>query len=141
MNEMKAYVCDNCGEVALATTRGADCDCGGTYSMDLASPVTLNLTPHVIRLNDGSSYQPSGVVARVSAEYKELPSSHPPCYSVVYGEVTGLPEPQDGVDHIVSGMVAAACKGRHDLLVPATGHPDAVRKDGQVYSVPGFIVQ
>ena len=37
MNEknLKAYTCDNCGEVALATTRGADCHCGGTYSMDI----------------------------------------------------------------------------------------------------------
>ena len=139
MNDLKAYVCDNCGEVALAASHGADCPCGGTYSMTPDSAV-VNLTPHVIRLNDGTEYEPSGVVARVSAEYKELAPSHPPCYSVVYGEVTGLPAHQDGVDYIVSGMVAAACPERHDLLVPATGHPDAVRKDGNVYSVPGFIV-
>jgi hypothetical protein len=142
MNEtnLTVYICDNCGAAALAGRHGADCPCGGTYSMTPAAPVTINLTPHVIRLNDGTEYPPSGAVARVSAEYMRLAPSPPPCYSVVYGKVTGLPVPQDGVDYIVSGMVAAACKERHDLLVPATGHPDAVRKDGQVYSVPGFIV-
>ena len=140
MNEMNVYICDNCGTAALAANRGADCPCGGTYSMTPDAAV-INLTPHVIRLNDGTEYQPSGVVARVSSEYKGLTPSHPPCYSVVYGEVTGLPAHQDGVRYIVSGMIASACKGRHDLLVPATGHPETVRVDGQVYSVPGFIVQ
>ena len=141
MNEMNlmAFVCDNCGQIALAANRGADCPCGGTYSMDPPTPVIINLTPHVIRLNDGTEYPPSGVVARVSAEYKVL-SKRPNCFEVVYGEVTGLPPHQDGVDFIVSGMVAAACPERHDLLVPATGHPEAIRVDGQVYSVPGFIV-
>ena len=140
MNEMNlmAFVCDNCGQIALAANRGADCPCGGTYSMDPDAAV-INLCPHTIRLNDGTEYPPSGVVARVSAEYKVL-NTNPTCYEVVYGEVTGLPAPQDGVDYIVSGMVAAACPERYDLLVPATGHPDAVRKDGNVYSVPGFIV-
>ena len=141
MNEMNltVFVCDNCGAAALAGERGADCDCGGTYSMDPASPVIINLTPHVIRLNDGTEYQPSGVVARVSTEYKTL-NTNPLCFEVVYGKVTGLPAHQDGVDYIVSGKVAEACPARHDLLVPATGHPEAVRKDGNVYSVPGFIV-
>ena len=141
MNEknLKVFVCDNCGAAALAANRGADCPCGGTYSMDPTTPVIINLTPHVIRLNDGTEYQPSGVVARVSSRYKVI-NTNPPCFEVVYGEVTGLPAHQDGVDYIVSGMVAAACPKRGCLLVPATGHPEAVRVDGQVYSVPGFIV-
>ena len=135
---LTAHVCDNCGQAALARQRGADCACGGTYSMTPTSAI-INLCPHVVRLNDGTEYPPSGVVARVSAKYKVI-STNPTCYSVVYGEVTGLPAHQDGVGYIVSGMVAAACPERHDLLVPATGHPDAVRVDDQVYSVPGFIV-
>jgi len=141
MNEknLTAYMCDNCGQAALAVNRGADCPCGGTYSMTPTAPVIINLTPHVIRLNDGTEYPPSGVVARVASEYKVL-NTNPTCYEVVYGEVTGLPPHQDGVDFIVSAMVAAACPGRGCLLVPATGHPDTVRKDGNVYSVPGFIV-
>lgn len=141
MNEMNlmAFVCDNCGQIALAANRGADCPCGGTYSMTPTAPVTINLTPHVIRLNDGTEYPPSGVVARVSAEYKTL-NTNPLCFEVAYARVTGLPDSQDGVGYIVSGKVAEACPERHDLLVPATGHHEAIRVDGQVYSVPGFIV-
>ena len=30
----------------------------------------VNLTPHVIRLNNGAEYQPSGIVARVSATHQ-----------------------------------------------------------------------
>lgn len=139
MNDLKVYICDNCGGAALAANRGAVCPCGGTYSMDPTTPVIINLCPHTIRLNDGTEYPPSGVVARVSLRYKTL-NTNPLCFEVVYDEVTGLPPHQDGVDFIVSSIVAAACPKRGCLLVPATGHPDAVRKDGQVYSVPGFIV-
>ena len=73
----------------------------------------------------------------MSSEYEELA---PFIYRATYGEVTGLPAPQGVIGFIVSGMVKAACPERYDLLVPATGHPEAVRKDGNVYSVPGFIV-
>ena len=41
--------------------------------------------------------------------------------------------------YIVSALVASACHARKDAVSPATGHPDAVRKDGQVYFVPGFV--
>ena len=138
MNEMNlmAFVCDNCGEVALAANRGADCPCGGTYSMTPDAAV-INLCQHIIRLNDGTEYQPSGVVARVSTEYMKLA---PFLFKATYSEVTGLPAPQDGVGYIVSGKVAEACPARHDLLVPATGHHETVRINGQVHSVPGFIV-
>ena len=42
MNEMNlmAFVCDNCGRSALARQHGADCPCGGTYSMAHTAPVT-----------------------------------------------------------------------------------------------------
>jgi hypothetical protein len=141
MNEMNlsTFICDNCGEAALAANRGADCPCGGTYSMDPNRVTPINLTPHIIRLNDGTEYPPSGVVARVSAGYQKR-CGVLPLYEVMHGEVTGLPECQEQVSFIVSGMVAAACPDRLDLLIPATGHPDAVRVDGQVYSVPGFII-
>lgn len=40
--------------------------------------------------------------------------------SVTYGEIEGLPEPQEGVYYIVSGLVAAAAAeiGRKDCLAP-----------------------
>jgi len=46
---MKTFVCDNCGRSALARQRGADCDCGGTYSMAPASPIkVLWLSRHAL---------------------------------------------------------------------------------------------
>lgn len=136
----KTYICDNCGNVALANSRGADCPCGGTYSMDPCEVVLVNLTPHVIRLNGGAEFPPSGVVARVTVDHHQAPAlAQIPCFRVRYREVSGLPGPQAHVYYIVSSMVAAACPRRADLLVPATGHPETVRKDGQVHSVPGFV--
>lgn len=102
----------------------------------------INLTPHVVRLNDGREFPPSGNVARVSSEYSEWSDAHiegvPTCVTT-FGDVIGLPDPQDGVAYIVSGMVMSACPNRLDIMAPATGHKDCVRKDGQVVSVPGFI--
>ena len=47
---MKTYVCDNCGEAALARRRGADCPCGGTYSIcpgpDKPVPAVMWLSRH-----------------------------------------------------------------------------------------------
>ncbi|MFA5166875.1 MAG: hypothetical protein WC449_06320 [Candidatus Paceibacterota bacterium] len=64
-----------------------------------------------------------------------------PLFIAAYGKVVGLPDEQEGVWYIVSSMVVEASKGRYDLLVPATGHRTAVRDaNGQVYSVPGFVL-
>ena len=47
--------------------------------------------------------------------------------------------------YIVSAMVLAAnnSKPRHkrrgDLVAPATGHPDCIRENGFIVSVPGFV--
>lgn len=56
-----------------------------------------------------------------------------------FGEVENLPPPQDGVILIVSAMVAARCSERIDIVSPATGHKDCVRKDGFIVSVPHFV--
>ena len=114
----------------------------------------INLTPHVIRLNDGREFPPSGSIARVSTKREfvgwyhegqdgtvtlddEMLSDAIPIYKTVFGDVVGLPEPQNGTIYLVSGMVASACLDRMDVLSPATGD-GCVRKDGNVYSVPGF---
>lgn len=98
----------------------------------------VNLTPHTVRLNDGRWYPPSGQVARVAASHVDAGSVEGiPLYQTAFGDVLGLPEPKDGVLYVVSGMVAAAAK-RQDVVAPATGHPAAIRKDGQTVSVPGF---
>lgn len=95
----------------------------------------INCTPHIIRLNNGSGYMPSGNIARVTTSH--TPFKDGIC-KVVYGEVEGLPEPQENTIYIVSLLVLNACD-RTDIVAPATSHPDVRRVDGQVYSVPGFV--
>jgi len=96
----------------------------------------INLTPHTINTNNGAAYAASGVVARVSSTH--TPFDENGVASIEWGEVTGLPEPQEGVIYIVSGLVAQAAK-RPDVVSPASGHPDVVRNNGQIVSVPGFV--
>ena len=98
----------------------------------------INLTPHAVVLNDGANFPPSGVVARVSATYSDF--SPDGIAEVRFGEPVGLPDPQEGVCLIVSGLLKQACPDRADLVSPATGHP-ACRRDegGRIVSVPGFV--
>jgi len=97
----------------------------------------VNLTPHAINLNDGRVFPPSGVVARVSSTH--TPFDENGVASLTFGEVQGLPEPQDGVLLIVSALVASAAK-RPDVVSPASGHPEVVRNEkGHIVSVPGFV--
>jgi hypothetical protein len=97
----------------------------------------INLTPHAINLNDGRVFPPSGNVARVSTTHT-LFDEHG-IGSVIFGEVEGLPAPQEGVYLITSAMVAQAAK-RPDVVSPASGHPDVQRNEkGHILSVPGFV--
>ena len=99
----------------------------------------INLTPHVVRLNDGREFPPSGIIARIGTSYAEIVDDGGiPFTSVAFGKPVNLPERKEGVLLIVSGVLASACPERDDLIAPCTGHPDCVRKDGQVYSVPCF---
>ena len=98
----------------------------------------INCTPHNVVLNNGTVIEKTGTIARVSSRYTEFDKDGI-CH-VEFGEITGLPEPEEGVVYIVSGMVAAAAKNRTDVVAPATGHPQCVRNDqGQIVSVPGFV--
>lgn len=98
----------------------------------------INLTPHIIRMNDGREFPPSGIVARVDSTYG-VPDGRGVC-KVVFGGLRGLPDAADGTLYVASAMVCAALGTlRPDVVAPATGHPEAVRKDGQVYSVPCFV--
>jgi hypothetical protein len=96
----------------------------------------VNLTPHTINITNGAAYEASGVVARVANAH--TPFDENGVASIEWGEVTGLPAPQDGVIYIVSALVAQAAK-RPDVVSPASGHPNVIRKDGQIVSVPGFV--
>lgn len=96
-----------------------------------------NYTPHSVKLNDGREY-PSVGVARVSNTFSAFEKD---ICSVSYGDIEGLPAPESGTYYIVSAIAlsAAKAKGRTDCIAPATGHPECVRSNGFVVSVPGFI--
>lgn len=98
----------------------------------------VNLTPHIVRLNNGTEF-PSAGTARVATTYSRFDDDL--VADVRFGLIEGLPARRPDTIYIVSAIVAqaAAAVGRFDLVSPATGHPDCVRKDGQVYSVPGFV--
>lgn len=96
----------------------------------------VNLTPHDIKLNSGDVVPASGTVARVDNTFTEFVDG---VCNVVYGDVQGLPAPQDGTVYVVSALVLAAVKDRQDVVAPATGHPDCVREKGFIVSVPGFV--
>ena len=97
----------------------------------------INLTPHNITLNDGTIYPASGIVARVSSVYVDKGNGF---YTVDFGDIVNLPEPVNHTFYIVSGLVANATN-RPDVIAPATGHADAIRINGQIVSVPGFIIK
>lgn len=108
----------------------------------------VNCTPHpvTVLVPKGSISYPttgafsSGVVARVDTLRKEIPNDLG--FRLVrqtFGNVVGLPEPEDGTVYIVSGMVLQALNGsRIDVVAPDTG-ADAVRENGQIVAVRGFV--
>ena len=117
--------------------------------MSSPAPKIINLTPHAVALNDGTVFPPDGTVARVAVTYFQKPAPLPGTAVPLYwsglhdDEIVGLPAPVEGTFLIVSAMVAEAARRRFraDLLVPATGHPEAKRDaHGQIISVPGFIM-
>lgn len=93
-----------------------------------------NFTPHLVRYykvffetshsevsKEWSEWvdYPSEGVARVAT--KVLSEASPDWVTlqeIGFGEVTGLPEPEEGTRYIVSSMVFEACPERHDLIVP-----------------------
>ena len=102
----------------------------------------VNLTPHVVRLNNGISFEPSGVVARVSADLQEVETINGvKLFRQTFGEVEGLPEEIPGTIYIVSALVLNAVD-RGDCVAPATGSKETIRdENGQIISVPGFVTK
>jgi hypothetical protein len=91
-----------------------------------------NFTPHSINLMvEGKEpvVYPSMGVARVS-ETREVIGyiNNVPVETVKYGQVVGLPSPQDGIYYIVSALVMTAATDRHDLIAPANLVRDAEQK-------------
>ena len=102
----------------------------------------INLTPHDIHVMENGeiqTYPASGQQARVSVTQEKLTEINGvPVYRPVYGEVTGLPEPQNDTMYIVSMLVRSAAPNRTDLISPDSG-ATAVRENGQIKYVVGWL--
>lgn len=91
----------------------------------------INLTPHTINIHTQAgvvSVPASGTVARVatSREPLETLANGIQLYHTRYGEVEGLPEPQEGTGYIVSALVRQAVPMRLDVFSPGS-----LIRDGQ----------
>jgi hypothetical protein len=101
----------------------------------------INLTPHAITVEGLGTLPPSGIVARVSVAQCDVGTrGGVRLRASVKGEVTGVPAPTEGVTFVVSGMVLDALAGsrKGDVVAPDTG-ADAVRENGQIVAVRGFL--
>ena len=101
-----------------------------------------NLTPHpiAIELADGQrvTFAPAGAPARVSTSQEEVGQvAGIPLRRTAWGEVQGLPAPEEGTIYIVSALVADRAR-RPDVVSPDTG-PTAIREGGQVVAVRAFV--
>jgi hypothetical protein len=96
----------------------------------------VNLTPHPLCLMPGGpegptvTIPPSGIVARcatsrVQVDTVSLDGVTVPVNKTEFGEVTGLPDPQEGTIYIVSSLVAQAVPDRQDVFIV----DDAVRDE------------
>lgn len=98
----------------------------------------INLTPHAITLNNGTTFPPSGKVARIETKHTEFNDDL--ICQVQFGEPVNIPEPVENTFYIVSGLMLSALPNRKDLVAPATGHPECKRNEkGHIVSVPGFV--
>lgn len=100
----------------------------------------INCTPHPLTIEGLGTLAPSGVVPRCATVRSE-PATVGGVRVVAQsmGEVTGLPNPVEGVALIVSALVLGALKGtRPDVYAPDTG-ADAIRDGGQVVAVRGLV--
>lgn len=103
----------------------------------------VNLAPHtiVVRMPDGTDREfPSEGSCRCAPVSVPLPDADGiPCVKSSFGDLQGLPDPQEGTIYLVSTPAAqkAAAMGRSDVYSPDTG-ATAIRENGQVKAVRGF---
>lgn len=105
-----------------------------------------NLTPHEVKIFKLNGTVPdldlvieaSDLVARVSCEYQKVDKTVEgvDLYRTVFGEVTGLPEYEEGVYLLVSAIVREALPLRSDLVSPGQLLRD---DDGNVIGCLGLV--
>lgn len=105
----------------------------------------INLTPHVLNIHHATggviTVAPSGEVARVATLSEAQPSLgidgvSIPVVKTTFGEVTGLPDPREGIVYIVSRLVLEAVKdARPDVFAPGELVRDA---DGRPIGCKGL---
>jgi hypothetical protein len=101
----------------------------------------INLTPHALTVEGLGTIPASGSIARVSVNSTDVGTvGGIRLRAQLKGQVTGLPAPADDTIYIVSGMVLDALGGlrRGDVVAPDTG-ADAIRENGQIIAVRGFV--
>jgi hypothetical protein len=100
----------------------------------------INCTPHALTVEGLGTIPASGVVPRCATVRSEAHSvGGVRLIRQTVGQVTGLPESVPDTVYIVSGMVLGALNGtRSDVVAPDTG-ADAVRENGQIVAVRGFV--
>ncbi|OYD08560.1 hypothetical protein [Paludifilum halophilum] len=106
----------------------------------------INLTPHdlTVQHEDGTrtTFEKAETPARVATSQEKVDEVNGiEIVSQEFGEIEGLPEPQEGVVYLVSFIVrtAAQKEGRTDVLSPDTSN-DVIRdKDGQIEAVRRFV--
>lgn len=106
----------------------------------------VNLTGKIIRLNDGRKFLPSAHVVKVELVFSDteprfIPEEYKDLRIVSLKKVVvGLPVEDDSRTLLVEKDVLDVIRSdRGDVIAPAYGHPDCVVKNGEVFSVPGFI--
>ena len=95
----------------------------------------VNLTPHSVTFvsaegNHLLTIEPSGQVARVAAKTVQIGQRRfgdvlIPVTGTEFGEVEGLPDPEEGKVYLVSSLVAQRCKERGDVFIPNESVRDA----------------
>ena len=111
----------------------------------------VNLTPHTLNVvgDDGNTIlfvAPSGTVARVATQQTVVGNvAGIDIVRTVFGDVDGLPSPQNDVVYIVSTLVLQALKAngvvRDDVVAPDTSPNSVVRNDdGIIIGVKRFQV-
>lgn len=110
------------------------------FSKQMEPVKIINLTPHDINIIT-ESYKPvatfkSEGIARVGTESVQTGEVNGiPVFSTEFGEVIGLPEPQERTVFIVSLITRQACPGRKDLLIPSHLIRD---EDGKIIGCVGL---